>query len=66
MKEETTSFVEIISHCPACASCSMGITLRNEKADFVSRLEEYGLVSVICEREGLVSAGFKVGRTGFR
>ena len=27
--------------------------------------EEFGLVSVICEWEGLVSAGFKVGRTSF-
>ena len=27
--------------------------------------EECGLVSVICEWEGLVSAVFKVGRTGF-
>ena len=28
-------------------------------------VEEFGLVSVICEWEGLVSAGFKMGRTGF-
>ena len=28
-------------------------------------VEEFGLVSVICEWEGLVSAGFMVERTGF-
>ena len=28
-------------------------------------VEESGLVSVICEWEGLVSADFKVGRTGY-
>ena len=35
------------------------------KADFVSPSQDCGLVLIICEWEGLVSAGFKVGRTGF-
>ena len=35
------------------------------KADFVSPSEDCGLVSIICGWEGLVSAGFKVERTGF-
>ena len=35
------------------------------KADFVSPSEDCGLISIICEWEGLVSAGFKVGRAGF-
>ena len=43
----------------------MGITLYQLRQISAAAFEECGLVSVICEWEGLVSADFKVGKTGF-
>ena len=60
MKEETTGFVEIISHYPCmCFLFSRNHPYELQRQISSAAFEEYGLVSVICEWEGLVSAGLR-------
>ena len=59
MKEETTGFVEIISYYPACATCSMRITLNTNEMDWLkSFVSGKGLFQLVLRWEGLVSGCF--------